>query len=65
MNAQADLNLCLEHISEGTFTDIAAHFIFKKQGSVVQNLTKLLANLTLKFLSRYIANKLIFFAEKM
>ena len=32
---------------------------------VVQNLTKLLANVTLKFLSWNMANTLIFFAEKM
>ena len=34
-------------------------------GPVVQNLTKLLANVTFKFLSWNIANTLIFFAEKM
>ena len=35
------------------------------QGPVVQNLKKLLANMTLKFLSWNMANILIFFAEKM
>ena len=35
------------------------------QGRVVQNLTKLLRNLTLKFLSWNSANMLIFFAEKI
>ena len=35
------------------------------QGPVVQNLTKLIANVPLKFLSSSIANTLIIFAEKM
>ena len=34
-------------------------------GPAVQNLMKLLANITLKFLSWYMAHTLIFFAEKM
>ena len=34
-------------------------------GPVVQNLTKLLANVTLKFLSCNMANTLMFFAKKM
>ena len=37
----------------------------RRQGPVVQNLTKLLANVKLKFLSWNMANTLIFFAEKM
>ena len=36
----------------------------RKQGPVVQNLMKLLANVMLKFLSWNMANTLIFFAEK-
>ena len=35
------------------------------QGPVVQNLKKLLANMTLKFLPRNMPNTLMFFAEKM
>ena len=35
------------------------------RGLVVQNLKKLLANFTLKFLSRNMANTLIFFAKKV
>ena len=41
------------------------HLILIPQGPVVQNLTKLLANMTLNFLSWNMANILIFFAEKM
>ena len=37
----------------------------KKQGPIVQNLTKLLATVSLQFLSWNMANTLIFFAEKM
>ena len=36
----------------------------ENQGPVVQNLMKLLANKTLKFLSLNMTNTLIFFAEK-
>ena len=35
------------------------------QGPVVQNLTKLRANVMLKFISKNMAKTLIFFAEKM
>ena len=37
--------------------------VFKIQGPVVQNLTKLLANVTLKLLSKNIANTLIFITK--
>ena len=37
---------------------------FLNQGPVVENLTKLLANMTLKFLSWNVSNTLILFAEK-
>ena len=40
-------------------------FRVKIQGPVVQNLMKLLANMMLTFLSWYMANSLIFFAEKI
>ena len=36
----------------------------KNVGPIVQNLTKLLANVTVKFLSWNMANTLIYFAEK-
>ena len=39
--------------------------ICKYQGPVVQNLMKLLTNMTLKFLTWNMENTLIFFAEKM
>ena len=39
--------------------------LMRKHSPVVQNITKLLANVRLKFLSINMANTLIFFAEKM
>ena len=42
-----------------------AFFQPKKLGPVVQNLTKLLVKVTLKFLSSYMAYTLMFFAEKI
>ena len=44
---------------------LQAKFYYILQGPVVQNLMKLLANVTLKFLSWNMANALIFFAENM
>ena len=43
--------------------DVINHKL-RNQGPIVQNLMKLLANVTLKFLPWNMANTLIFFAEK-
>ena len=51
---QADLCLCLVYMLESIFSCAAVHmFEWQKphQGPVVQNVTKLLAKMTLKFLS--------------
>ena len=45
--------------------ELNVHVNFEQQGPVVQNLTKLLAEETLQFLSKYMANTLIFFAENI
>ena len=57
-------------MSEGMFSHVVAQISISSQARivnlspVVQNLMKLLANLTLKFPSWNMANTLIFYAEK-
>ena len=65
MNVQADLNHLLVHTSKGTFSEIAVHVCRYSQGPVFKNLTKLVANVMIKFLFGNMANMLIFFAKKM
>ena len=66
VNAQANLNLHWAHMSKSMLWLICfTIFTLSILGPVVQNLTKLLVNVNLKFLSWNMANTLIFFAEKM
>ena len=58
-DGQTDLGFHCLYVPKDTFLHGIA-----QQGLVFQKLTKVLANMTLKFLSWNMANTLIFFAEK-